>query len=374
MPFCEEMCNLTNEQFTFVATEPVPQERLSMGYHDMNKSYPFVLTTYDSKEAEHKAIRLADECDAVITGSAPEYFTQNRIRKNRITFRYSERLYKQGYIYLFAPKRIKNMWENHMRYRNKPLYMLCASAFTAGDYALNGAYWNKTFQWGYFPEVKTYDLDELFAKKRQNSPASILWVGRLIGWKHPEVPILIGEKLKKDGIPFQLNIIGNGEMEGKLRKMILERQIDDNIHMLGAMSPERVREYMEKADIFLFTSDFHEGWGAVLNESMNSGCAVVASSAIGSTQFLIQDGWNGLIYKNSDISDLYGKVTYLLGHKDKRVDMGHNAYQTMLIQWNANIAAKRFLRLCEAIENGEKTPYEKGPCSVAKRIYQGKFM
>lgn len=51
------------------------------------------------------------------------------------------------------------------------------------------------------------------------------------------------------------------------------------------MKASEVRSYMEKADIYLFTSDFNEGWGAVLNESMNSGCAVVASHAIGSVPF-----------------------------------------------------------------------------------------
>ena len=34
---------------------------------------------------------------------------------------------------------------------------------------------------------------------------------------------------------------------------------------------------MEKADIFLFTSDRREGWGAVANEAMNSACALVVS-------------------------------------------------------------------------------------------------
>ena len=62
-------------------------------------------------------------------------------------------------------------------------------------------------------------------------------------------------------------------MEQQLRQMIHDKQLDDCVSMLGAMSPEKVRDYMEAADIFLFTSDFNEGWGAVLNEAMNSSCA-----------------------------------------------------------------------------------------------------
>ena len=32
LPFCLAMCKLTDNNFTFVATEKIPQERLDMGY------------------------------------------------------------------------------------------------------------------------------------------------------------------------------------------------------------------------------------------------------------------------------------------------------------------------------------------------------
>ena len=80
--------------------------------------------------------------------------------------------------------------------------------------------------------------------------------------------------------------------------MIREKKLEDCVHMLGAMSPDEVRKHMEQANIFLFTSDRNEGWGAVLNEAMNSGCAVVASHAIGSVPYLIKNGNNGYIYEN----------------------------------------------------------------------------
>ena len=89
LPFCLAMDKLTEGQFTFVATTPVPQDRLQMGYHDMNKQYPFVLTTYDSEENEHVAQMLAMRSDVIITGSAPEIYTKMRIEQGKLTFRYS---------------------------------------------------------------------------------------------------------------------------------------------------------------------------------------------------------------------------------------------------------------------------------------------
>lgn len=95
------MCKLTNNNFTFVATERIPQERLDMGYADMNEAYPFVLRAYESEEAEHKAEKLALESDAIITGSAPEKYTVARVEQHKLTFRYSERVYKRGYGELY---------------------------------------------------------------------------------------------------------------------------------------------------------------------------------------------------------------------------------------------------------------------------------
>lgn len=61
--------------------------------------------------------------------------------------------------------------------------------------------------------------------------------------------------------------------------------LNDYVTFTGPVQSDKVRGFMERAGIFLFTSDRQEGWGAVLNESMNSGCAVVASHAIGSVPF-----------------------------------------------------------------------------------------
>ena len=123
--------------------------------------------------------------------------------------------------------------------------------------------------------------------------------------------------------------------------------------------------------IFLFTSDRNEGWGAVLNEAMNSGCAVVASHAIGSVPFLIDNGKNGLIYRSGEIQDLYEKVKYLIENWNKAEEIGKNAYGTLVGLWNAEIAAERFKRLVQEIKAGNTTDlFEDGPCSNAA-VFKG---
>ena len=141
LQLCLALHQLTDGQFTFVATAPVPEERRELGYHDMNKQHPFVLTTYDSQENRKKALELAEECDIVIIGSAPKEYLQARMKQKKLCFLYSERLYKQGYEAWKWPVRLVRQYLNYGRYQN--LHLLCASAFTAADFAKTGTFIGK---------------------------------------------------------------------------------------------------------------------------------------------------------------------------------------------------------------------------------------
>ena len=375
LQLCLALHQLTDGQFTFVATAPVPEERRELGYHDMNKQHPFVLTTYDSQENRKKALELAEECDIVIIGSAPKEYLQARMKQKKLCFLYSERLYKQGYEAWKWPVRLVRQYLNYGRYQN--LHLLCASAFTAADFAKTGTFIGKAYKWGYFPEVKRQDLSALFARKGDNKRISILWVGRFLPLKHPDDAISLAEKLLAAGYAFSLDFIGAGEMESQMQTMIAEKGLQGHVRLLGAMSPEQVREHMEASDIFLFTSDRNEGWGAVLNESMNSGCAVVASHAIGSVPFLMKEGENGLIYRSGDVDDLYAKVKKLIDAPQMRRQLGENACRTMESAWNAHTAAQRLMALSqELMQEKRSARFADGPCSQAQRLkdtwYDGK--
>ena len=372
LPFCLEMYDKLGKDFTFIATEFIHEERIELGYEDMSSKYPFSLNAYLSEEEYNKALQLGEESDIVIIGSAPEIFIKKRLKQNKIIFRYSERVFKKGFHKIFDPRTVLPLIRNHTFHRNKNVYMLCASAYTAVDFSFVGAYKRKAFKWGYFPEVKRHNLKELLAKKQHNVPR-ILWVGRLIALKHPEEIIKLASNLKSDGYAFQMDIIGSGEMENELHKMILDHSLFTHVNMLGNMSPEEVRSHMEQANIYLFTSDFNEGWGAVLNEAMNSGCAVVASHAIGSVPFLLQQNKNGLIYKNKSLSDLYRCVASLLDHSGSDLELGIEAYRTLRDVWNAEYATDRLLQLFKSTLDGKQLDYEQGPCSKAE-ILSHKFL
>ncbi len=274
--FSEKMYEILNGEYRFIATEPMDKERINMGWGGENASY---VIQYSDNPTKYQ--KIIDEADVVIYGSAPYRLVNNRLKMNKLTFVYSERIYKCECPLWQIPLRVVNYFWKWGRFKN--LYLLCASAYTAADYKKTGTFIGKTYKWGYFPEVKAYDdINNLIESKTSKS---ILWVARFIDWKHPEIPILVAKKLKDEGYRFQLNLIGNGEMEPQMCRMIEDKKLMDCVNILGPMKPVEVRSHMEKSQIFMFTSDRNEGWGAVLNEAMNSGCACVASHAIGSVPY-----------------------------------------------------------------------------------------
>ena len=195
LSFSIEMIKETEGQFIFIATEEISEERVALGYTDMNSKYPWVIKAYQSKEEKERAIEQINQADVVIMGSAPEYLIEQRLRQNKLVFRYSERIFKnKGNAIKNFLRRIKYCFFNK---NIKRCYMLCASAYAAMDYSKLSLYVGKTYKWGYFPELKHYnDINSLIENKKNNS---ILWVGRFIEWKHPEVGLEVARRLKEDG-------------------------------------------------------------------------------------------------------------------------------------------------------------------------------
>lgn len=348
------------EDFKLITTEKTQ----GIGYQTAEDA-DFALH-YENGDNKESIEKLICDADAVIFGACPNSLIEMRMRENKISFLYSERFFKKGTWRRFIPSTRKVLEDRIAKYRNKNMYVLCASAYLPYDLNLLGFPVEKCFKWGYFPNTKEYDIEALLNQKNSTTH-KILWVGRMLGWKHPDDAVGLAERLKKAGIDFELNLVGDGIFRKKLEDTVSDKGLSNCVHILGSKTPEEVRQYMEQASIFLFTSDRNEGWGAVLNEAMNSGCAVVTSHAIGSVPFLINDGENGLIYQSGDINDLCAKVIYLIDNAEKRAELGNKAYSTIADSWNAETAAERFKQLVEAISGKEKTDlFQEGPCSKAE--------
>ena len=367
VPVCEELYRRFGEDFHYISVDRIPEWRLKSGYRDLDSEYPYVVKAY---EDEKRALEIAENCDVLMIGSAPDKYIVKRLKCKKVTFRCSERFYRTRRKFSHFVHDLFASWLHHGRFQNKPLYMLCASAYTACDCVRFGNYRGKLFKWGYFPEVKIYNVDELIKEKR-NSVVELLWVGRMIELKHPIMAIETAKWLQEKGINFQLTMIGSGDLEAEVVQAIHNYKLEEYVRLVGVVSSSEVRPFMERANIFLFTSDYGEGWGAVINEAMNSACAVIACRAAGSVPYLIKNAENGFVFDVCDQIKLNEHAEKLAVDRKLCEKMGENACLTISEYWNAKVAVKRLLEL---IHNDMKLPeaFVDGPCSIASIIYDRK--
>lgn len=363
------LCNAFNKGHQFYFIETKKENYSEIGWYANSSNYSYVIPYSENRDINVKIKQIIMDADAVIIGSAPDSYVIERLKAGKITFKYAERFYKDGLNIKKFFRALIGTWIHHGRFQKYPIYMLCASAYTPCDCARFHNYKDRMYKWGYFPETKKYNINELMKRKEQFF--SILWVGRFVNWKHPDISVHLASQLKKEGYKFELNIIGYGELEEDLKKLIHNLEVEDCVYILGKKSPNEVRAYMEKSNILLLTSDFHEGWGAVLNEAMNSACVPVVNHAVGSAAFLISHGNNGFVYKNGNFEQLCSEVKFLLNNPEKRMEMGKNAYHTICDMWCAENAAQRFIHLVDYLNRcQDKNYYQDGPCSVAEVILE----
>lgn len=366
-PFCDSMNEIDDIKFIFVATKPIAKERLDIGFSDLNNSRKYIIRAYESESERKTALSLVENCDFVIYGSAPFEYIKNRIKNKKWTFIYSERLFKETRAKdIFSIKTILACILRYTFASHKRLRLLCSSAFSSNDFKYFGFKENQAYKWGYFPPESELDYPTIKDKKEPNS---IIWVGRMIHWKHPELAVELAKKLKDNNINAKITIVGDGVMMKELKQLAEKYCVSDKVIFKGALSTSQTREEMEKASILITTSDHNEGWGAIVNEGMSSGCAVVASHLMGSVPFLIKDKENGYIFESENVDDLYKKVKELIENDEIRIRISQKAYNSIQNEYNGRIAAQRLSTLMRAyLDGNESFAYDDGICSIAKRM------
>lgn len=370
---CDEWAALLGTGFTFVETEPIEGFRSTMGWGNEDVP-PYVLRTYLNEESYNRALKLGSSSDVVVMGTAPEVFIEERLKLNRITFRYSERPLKEGFIKFFIPRLTRKYIHMHVRNRRKNIYVLAASAYTAWDFKkMFDSYPGKCYKFGYFPEHKEYDIKKLMDRKRiladretgDPEMPTILWEGRMLKLKRPDLLVKACAALRDKGYKFRVLFVGEGNERKNIEMLVNMYHLSDRTFFMDFLPPDEAREKMADARIYVMTSNFLEGWGSVIYEALNAGCATVVSHAPGATPWLVKDKVTGLIFENGSVESLTGKLEKLLNDPQLCEKLGSNAYEQMNRLWNPKVAAKNVLTLADDLAEGRECSIKEGPCSTA---------
>ncbi|MEL0456396.1 glycosyltransferase [Flavobacteriaceae bacterium SZ-1-7] len=127
--------------------------------------------------------------------------------------------------------------------------------------------------------------------------------------------------LAKEGIPFHLYIVGQGEQEEKLKEIIAKNQLESQITLLGFKS--NPHKYVNNCDLFVCSS-YQEGFSTAVTESVLLKTPVLTTNCAGMDEILV-DGKYGMIVENTDEALLGGlrkilTTPSLLNHYKEKVN------------------------------------------------------
>ena len=93
VPFCLEMQKRLGDDFKFISTVKIFDWRLKLGFKDLDNEYDFVVKAYKDAQTWKYAKKLANESDVVIIGSTTDDLIEERLRQDKLIFRYRARVF-----------------------------------------------------------------------------------------------------------------------------------------------------------------------------------------------------------------------------------------------------------------------------------------
>ena len=148
----------------------------------------------------------------------------------------------------------------------------------------------------------------------------VLYAGKFQPRKRPDDLLRAAALLNREEMPFQLAMIGSGEMEPRLRTMAHDLRLT-NVCFTGFVNQSALPRYYGACDVFVLPS-VDEPWGLAINEAMCAGLPIVASSEIGCVPDLVRDGRNGRVFPAGNIAALAEALSSLIVDTAPRERMG----------------------------------------------------
>jgi len=208
--------------------------------------------------------------------------------------------------------------------------------------------------------VSHYEIDEekvqvfanaLSIKERKSikKKNTITYVGRLHSSKGVDILITAFSLLLDKEYKYDLEIIGSGEEENVLKRMVKELEIESNVHFLGSISKEEVLNSFNIASFAVIPSR-SEAFGYVVIEAMSVKTAVVAA-AVGGIPEIISDEKNGLLFKPESAEDLLKKMCFFIDSPEKLQQIALAGFETVKERYSNERIASDFVNY---INNKEK--------------------
>jgi glycosyltransferase involved in cell wall biosynthesis len=175
-----------------------------------------------------------------------------------------------------------------------------------------------------------------------------VFLGRLVSDKGVDLLIKALAKMNtRNETNYSLSIIGKGEEEIRLKKLVENLGLENEVSFLGAMEGEALVNALNRHEFMVVPSIWEEPFGIVALEGMACGCLPIVSDGGGLPDAV---GKAGIIFKRGDIDDMVEKM-FIGIHDPLFTAPIRNEMSKHLALHNSTIVASNYLQLIEKAFN-----------------------
>jgi glycosyltransferase involved in cell wall biosynthesis len=200
---------------------------------------------------------------------------------------------------------------------------------------------------------------------KRSGPLNILYLGRLIDCKAPDLVIQAFDRACARGLDATLDIAGDGPLRLTCELLRARSRFKERIRMHGAVDAATGRRLREMADMFTAhscrgpISGQEEAFGVAFVEAMAAGLPVVTGKN-GSLPELIQNGVEGILFEPGDIEAHAQAMLDLAYDPQRRHAMGQAAWQRAHDHFTTETSTRNLKRILKLYS---RTPDALHPCS-----------
>lgn len=149
---------------------------------------------------------------------------------------------------------------------------------------------------------------------------------------------------------YELVICGDGPYKEKLEQQIKSINAN-NIHLLGFVSNEQLKNEYETSSIFVLPSS-SENFPVVLLEAMASGCAIITSNVTGCPEVV---GDTALLVDPKESGEINKALVRLISDDELRLKLGHEARERVLKNFTWKQVAQDYVEMYEKISGRDNS-------------------
>lgn len=201
------------------------------------------------------------------------------------------------------------------------------------------------------PAVKTMPIQQKY--KNEDHIFTLIYVGMLEKMRGLDIFVEALYCMVQKNIEIQLNIIGYGDYQNTLEKLIKTRRLEKNIRVLGKVQREDVPDYLLNADVGIIPHQVNPFTNTTipnkLFDYMAAALPVITTDMIPVRRIINEEKCGMIIPPKATKEDIARAILLLKESHFERMQMGQRGVRAIKAKYNWGIESEKCIRSIESL-------------------------